>query len=830
MRSYYSLSALCAITLAIVQAPAHALSLGSEKPAGVTWTLVEQEVEGQPGATVIVHVKGEIPKNYHTYTLTKYKAGMGPSSTKVKIEPKETASLVEADVTYDPAPHVDEESTKAFGNKILAFENTVIIALPIKIAATATTDIKLSIQILSTMCDKNTCLPETTTQLTPIVFLKKKVSNAATDFTFTTVSGALHRELEWTLADSQRKLALHPGELVEIHVKCMIENGWHTFAPMHGTGPDFQFIAVTAFSIDPFIPKDSEKKGETDKPKGVVLGAIANSKITMDRDPVIVFEHNQNSGHDIQIKTFVDAVVFTIPVFVDAKLKAGTYPLNLRIRSQACRDVGQKVCKEISGSVEAELTIVEGKAMAIAATTDDDITQDKGLWAFLWTAAFYGLISLLTPCVFPMIPITVSFFTKREHVSHAHAVRDALIFSAGIVFTFVGLGFFLALVMGQSVRNLAANPWVNLGIFVVFMVMAGNLLGYYELAIPSGILNALNKKASKGNSVLSLLLMGLVFSMTSFTCTGPFIGTVMVWAVNGGNWVWPLLGTTVFAMVFAAPFFLLALFPTALKTLPKSGGWLNSVKVVMGLVEIAAALKFLSSADLVWHWGILTHQAFVIIWLIIAAASVAYLFGVIRFPHDTPLKKRGFARMAFAGVFIIIAGLLVADLAGYHATLGDFVDSTLPPREYPPKDTDDWESGIAAARKAGKPVFFDFTGRTCVNCRLMEGSMFKKKEVEDLLNNFVVIRLYTDVRDDDASSARSDKNARDQKERFQKETLPFYVIVNPDGNEVVTFPKGFTQDVKEFTDFLKRGITTKAAPPSTASTPVPVGAPITAQN
>ncbi len=209
----------------------------------------------------------------------------------------------------------------------------------------------------------------------------------------------------------------------------------------------------------------------------------------------------------------------------------------------------------------------------------------------------------------------------------------------------------MALVLGQNVRNLAANPWMNLGIFVVFMVMAFNLLGYYELQIPSGILNALNKKASNGNSILSLLLMGLVFSLTSFTCTGPFVGTVMVWAVDGGDWLWPMLGTAVFASVFAAPFFVLALFPTMLKSLPKSGGWLNSVKVVMGLVEIAAAFKFLSSADLVWHWEIITHDVFIGAWLLVMLIAAIYLFGKIKFPHDTPLKKLGIPRIAFATLF-----------------------------------------------------------------------------------------------------------------------------------------------------------------------------------
>ena len=560
------------------------------------------------------------------------------------------------------------------------------------------------------------------------------------------------------------------------------------------------------------------------------MGTVDTNKIRADRDPIVEFD-----SFGKKVNTFVDKVVFSVPVFLNATLAPGVHPFKLDIASQACSEGENGRCKQMRGVIEGEVTIAEGKAAVVSPSVSDDsgITLDKGLWAFLWTAALYGAISLLTPCVFPMIPITVSFFTKREHVSHFHAVRDALIFSFGIIFTFVGLGFFLALVMGQSVRNLAANPWMNLGIFAVFMVMAGNLLGYYELQIPSGILNALNKKASKGNSVFSLLLMGLVFSLTSFTCTGPFVGTVMVWAVNGGNWLWPMLGTAVFATVFAAPFFLLALFPTALKSLPKSGGWLNSVKVVMGLVEIAAALKFLSSADLVWHWGFLTRAVFVCVWLVLAAATVAYLLGYIKFPHDTPLKKMSATRKAFAGVFCVLAIMLVGDLTGKDA-MGEFVSSILPPREYPPLLTDDWESGIAAGKKAGKPVFFDFTGLTCVNCRKMENGMFKRKEVEELLNNFVVIKLYTDVKKPEEGKLRSERNSKDQVARFHNDALPYYAIVEPSGRLLGDFPDGYTEDVEKFTTFLKRSLAAQTAPPAAAvpaAVPaVPVNSEASAQN
>ncbi len=796
MRHYYKLSAFCAISLALLHASAHAIvSPLDSKARGVTWTLVEPEVVGTPGETVIVHIKGEIPKGWHTYSLKKYK--LGPTSTEIRVEPSDLAGLVAESVSYDPKPKPDVKTREIFGldTDVESFEGSVVISVPLKIAATATAEsIKVSLFVTSAICDENTCKPKTDTELSPIVILKKKVSEgAAGNFTFTHTPGATHRTLEWTLADSQKKLNLRAREGVVLQVECMIENGWHTFATKQD--PQTRNAAITEFSIDP------------------KLGSIDTNKIRADRDPVVVFDTEGG-----KVDTFNDKVVFSVPVYINANLAPGTYPFTLNIASQACSEGENGRCKQMRGAVSGEMVIGEGKAAVVnsGGSDADGISLDKGLWAFLWTAALYGAISLLTPCVFPMIPITVSFFTKREHVSHLHAVRDALIFSFGIIFTFVGLGFFLALVMGQSVRNLAANPWMNLGIFAVFIVMAGNLLGYYELQVPAGILNALNKKASKGNSVMSLLLMGLVFSMTSFTCTGPFVGTVMVWAVNGGNWLWPMLGTAVFATVFAAPFFLLALFPTALKSLPKSGGWLNSVKVVMGLVEIAAALKFLSSADLVWHWGILTRTVFVVVWLVVALLTVLYLLGYIRFPHDSQLKKVSWVRKAFVGVFCGLALLLVADLTGKEA-MGEFISSILPPREYPPMTTDDWESGIAAGKKAGKPVFFDFTGVTCVNCRKMENGMFKRKDVEELLKNYVVIRLYTDVANTHEERLRSERNSKVQLDRFHTETLPYYAIVEHDGKLLGDFPEGYTQDVDKFTTFLKQALAARTAVPAAAS-------------
>ena len=783
MRTHYTLSALSAflIALSFLSANAHALDFDGGTPKGVTWTLVEQEIQGAPGGTVIVHIAGDIPKGWHTYSLLKYK--IGPASTVITVEPKDMASIDVKGVTYDPKPVNDKRSADAFGIPLVeSFEHKVTFAVPVKIAAEASGDsLKLTLKVVSTICDVENCLQPTTTLLNPVVSLKKKVGDAEKPLTFKHASLS---EIDWALADQHAKISTAAGGQIFLTVEGMIKNGWHTFATKQD--PKCKFAAITSFSVEPKELVSIEGDVTSDRPtKGLYDDTLTPP------GTVCIFE---------------DKVRFTIPIRVHSSTPMGTMSLKLIVHSQACKEV----CKQISRSFDSVVEI-SAKTAATAETPsksgDSGIDFSQGLFAFLLSAAAAGAISLLTPCVFPMIPITVSFFTKRNHVSHSKAVRDALIFSLGIILTYVGLAFGLEVAFGKNIRELATNPWMNLAIFGVFLALAISLFGFYELQLPSGLINRLNKSAHGGDSISGLLLMGLVFTLTSFSCTGPFVGTVMLAAVNG-SWVWPLLGMTVFATVFAAPFFFLALFPTALKSLPRSGGWLNSVKVVMGFVEVAAALKFLSSADLVWHWGIITHEVFVGIWILLALAAVAYILGVFRFPHDTPVKKLGASRIVFATLFIVAAGLLAGDLAGYPAALGSLA-SFPPPRPYPPSTTDDWETGMAAARKAGKPVFFDFTGFTCVNCRLMETSMFSRKEVDDILKNYVVVRLYTDAKNSDEEIARSARNVTEQEKRFKVNTLPFYAIVAPDGQVINTFPKGYTDKVDEFTQFLKAGLSSQ---------------------
>lgn len=429
-----------------------------------------------------------------------------------------------------------------------------------------------------------------------------------------------------------------------------------------------------------------------------------------------------------------------------------------------------------------------------------------------------GLAALVTPCVFPMIPITVSFFTKRNQESRKDAVRDASLYALGIISTFVALGLLLALIAGPAgIRNFASNPWTNLLIAAIFVAFALNLFGMFEIGLPSAFVTKLNTQAMQHkNKLLSVIMMGFVFSLTSFTCTVPIVSNLSI-AFSRGDWVTPFIGMTIFATIFAMPFFLLALFPKAMKSLPKSGGWLNSVKVVMGFLEIAFALKFISNIDLVWKWNIFTRDLVIASWAATAIIVALYLLGRFNLPHDTPSSHIGPLRAVFAVIFLTAGIYLFTGFGG--KPLGE-MDGLLPPAEThslvsagiaplpgtsQPIKTEPlfWyprlSSALAEAKATGKNVFVDFTGYTCTNCRAMESQVFSRSEVQNIFRDFVLARLYTDD-----GSPLNDSNQYIEESRFNTIALPYYVILTPDDEPLATFP-GYTRNVASFISFLNRG-------------------------
>jgi thiol:disulfide interchange protein DsbD len=371
----------------------------------------------------------------------------------------------------------------------------------------------------------------------------------------------------------------------------------------------------------------------------------------------------------------------------------------------------------------------ENKVMQTEAKAAIEASKEKGIWSFLWFAMLAGGAALLTPCVFPMVPITVSFFTKRAEQTRARGLRDSFIYALGIILTFTAIGFALSLILGPTgIRDFAANGWVNIGIAIIFTVFALNLFGAFEIQIPTGIMNKLNAK-TQGSGIFSILVMGLVFSLTSFTCTVPFVGSALI-SASGGEWFYPIIGMLGFSAVFAFPFFLFALIPSAMNKLPKAGGWMNNVKVVMGFLEVAAAIKFISNADLVWAWGIMPREFFLAIWIICGVMIVVYLLGAFKMKLDSDLSSLSALRVMWAVIFGAITLYLIPGLFG--KPLGE-VDAFLPPQGYlnansssvasssmfgEAKSGEDivwlnnYEEAVALAKKENKSIFIDFTGWT----------------------------------------------------------------------------------------------------------------------
>ena len=459
--------------------------------------------------------------------------------------------------------------------------------------------------------------------------------------------------------------------------------------------------------------------------------------------------------------------------------------------------------------------------------------------AFFWLAISAGAFALITPCVFPMIPITASYFAKHGGNSRQVAVKNAVLFGGGIIGTFTLVGLATSVLVGAAgMSRFAASPWVNLAIAAMFIAFAFNFFGFYEIRIPSGVLTRLDRvtrdRTSSGG--VGAVLMGATFAVTTFTCTAPFVGTLLVLA-SQGQWQQPVVGLLLFSTTFAVPFFFLALAPTVLAKLPRSGGWLNSVKIVIGLIEVGAALKFVSNADLVMGWGIFSRQVILVSWAVICGVIALYLLGKhlpVGFARagasaDATPTPTG-ATPAHASILAWLPHPIAASLAAGFTVFGIWlglgldgrplgeVEPFLPPRfEDTPAGAlamaqrgeereglhwyqNDLDGALAAAREGGNRVFIDFTGYTCTNCRWMESNMFTIPEVAEQLERFVLARLFTD------GEGEVYENQMDyQRETFGTIALPLYAVLDGEGNTISTF-LGLTRDRKEFLEFLRAAL------------------------
>jgi thiol:disulfide interchange protein len=538
--------------------------------------------------------------------------------------------------------------------------------------------------------------------------------------------------------------------------------------------------------------------------------------------PILKFDPNFNA----KTETFEGETVFLLELEVKKDAAKGPTTLIAQPRYQTCSDTSCIPPK--TKNVEALFTVdPEAKAASISIPSGYSegkgkqsvpATDDGSLLTFIAIAFGFGLASIFTPCVFPMIPITMSFFLNQENPSRRQTVTQAGIFCLGIVVLFTGFGLITTALLGPfGVVQLGANPWVNGLICAIFLTFGLSLLGAFEITIPSFILTKLNS-ASQGGGVVGTLLMGLTFSLASFACVGPFVGTLLAASATGGG-SRPAIGMLVFSIGLALPFFLLALFPSYLKKLPRSGGWLARVKVVMGFVIIAVMLKYLASIDQVLQWGFLTRERFLAAWIVLFLMPGLYLLGLLRMEGIKSDETVGLGRLLTGMAFVIFSITLVPGMFG--SKLGE-LDA------YVPVATEsiggaasgteavwlknDLPGALAKAKAEGKRVLVDFTGYACTNCHWMKANMFTKPEIAAVLkSNYILVDLYTDGTDE-ASQA----NQKLEESKFGTIAEPFYVIYDADQNVVATFPQ-VTRNSSEYLGFLNTPGKAVAAPTVSAS-------------
>lgn len=444
-----------------------------------------------------------------------------------------------------------------------------------------------------------------------------------------------------------------------------------------------------------------------------------------------------------------------------------------------------------------------------------------GLALFLLAALGAGLLALITPCVFPLIPITLTNFVKQADGNKGKLVRLSGGYALGIVALYVALGGIVTATVGATgINKVASNPYVNLGIFVVFVVFALSFFETIQLTLPAN-LTAMQAAGKRHGGTLGLVLLGVTFVLASFTCTAPFVGTLLVAAAQGERFR-PLLGTLVFALAFVSPFLVFAAFPQWIARIPKGGLWLARVKAALGFVELAAALKFLSNADQVWNWRLLTQPVLLAAWAVIFICAGLYLWGTLRFGVVAEIEKPGARvsppRAAFAGLFLFLALYCFWGLAGRHVAL---LSAFLPPAGYGGAGSSsedglpfltDYNAALARAKAEGKPLFVDFTGVTCTNCRWNEKNVFPRGDVQNELSQYIRVQLYTD-RPGDVP------NQKLQLAKFGDVALPLYGVVNSQTGAVVDKYAGTITDVSGFTRFLSKSRLASATP-TPAPTPM----------
>lgn len=609
-----------------------------------------------------------------------------------------------------------------------------------------------------------------------------------------TAGAQIYDPVQWELELEPTEAAT--GSTVLARLTATIEDGWHIYS--------------------------------TTTPEGIALTLeIAESEALEDwkpyqPSPEVVYDPNFQA--DVEWYTSEAEFLFALDLASGA---SGSYPIEAKVRYGACDDRQCLPPKRKSASAEvsigpdfslAAMAVPSGyqPAREVVRSAGDSSgsggtsgvvqalgSDDVGLVAFSLLALGFGFLAILTPCVFPMIPVYMSSFMDGGERSWGATLRQAGTFCLGVVVLFTAIGGLLSAILGPfGLSQIGANPWVNLLIAGFMCIFALSMLGAFEISIPSSWTTGASER-STGTGVVATLMLSLVFTLASFACTGPFIGALLADSVASGRAAYyPVLGMALFSSGLAAPFMALALFPALMTRLPRSGGWMAMSKRVVGIVVLAVALKFFGNVDQMFGLGMLSRERFLAIWIVLFAAAALYLWGVLRHKDDGPLEGVGLVRLGTGTLFMALSISLVPGMFG--GGLGE-LEAHVPEGSVSGMATgaeglewrkDDYRGAFASAQGEGKTLLVSFTGYACSNCKWMKANMFTRPEIVELARQMVLVELYTDGFDE-----ASERHQQMQVERFRSSGIPFYALIRPDSSVAATFA-GQTRDTSEFREFL----------------------------
>ena len=651
-------------------------------------------------------------------------------------------------------------------------------------------------------------------------------------FLATTAYSQIQTPVKWSF--SINKISETEAELL---LKATIDKGWHVYSTKQESddGPislTFNFEKNANYSLDGKIIEPTPEKMFD---KSFEMNVKFHAHEATYRQKIKILTHASFSVSGTLNYQTCDDQMCLPPTDVDFEFqiigKNSTLP---------AESVTARKDSVVTASTSAVTTDTSENAI-YESTNDGEFNDDCGTlagdeysglssWSIFIQGLIGGLLALLTPCVFSMIPLTVSFFIKQS-TNRKTGIRNALVYSISIILIYVALGFIITKLFGADTLNkMASDIWFNLAFFVIFIVFAISFFGAFEITLPSSWTNSADRVADRGG-MIGIFFMAFTLSLVSFSCTGPIIGTLLVQAaIEGGN-AGPLLGMTGFAISLALPFALFAAFPAWLNSLPKAGGWLNSVKVSLGFLELALALKFFSNVDLAYHWGFFKREIFITLWIIIFGLWGFYLLGKLKFSHDSPVHYLSIPRLMFAIIVLSFTLYLIPGLWGAPLKL---ISGFPPPDFYKEWKTEkgggehcphnlscfhDYDEGMAYAKNQGKPVLIDFTGWSCVNCRKMEDNVWSDPEIlKRLRENYVLISLYVDDKiplpeDQQIVSKTTGKKIKSlgnkwsdlQTEVYKTNSQPYYILLDNKAKQLAQ-PRGYTPDIEVYKKFLDEGL------------------------